>query len=201
MTTPKLKHVLSIVCRNLSENQVPHALIGAMAMALYGAPRYTADIDLISDERYRETIKHMMVQLGYNCFQDAGSFAQFDSELGIYGKVDFLFVNTDDGRAIIKKRVFINDDVLGVLPVVQPTDYAVLKLMAIANNPQRTTHDMADMEILFKSAAAGFLISPFEPINSEHLKKYARRFGVLKQLVTMLPLLGTTTEAKNETEP
>ncbi|MBW2369104.1 MAG: hypothetical protein JRH15_14600 [Deltaproteobacteria bacterium] len=196
MTVPKLNKLLSIIGGKLSDNHVSHALIGAMAMALYGIPRYTADIDLISDERHRETIMKVMTQLGYNCLQDAESFAQFDSELGVYGKVDFLFVHTKEGRAILEQKVVINDDVLGTLPVVQPTDYTVLKLMAIANNPERMAHDIADMERLFKAAAAGLLFSPFESIDVERLKAYAKRFGVLEQLSPLLALLDTRGETK-----
>ena len=89
MTTPKLKHLLSILCSHLSEKKVPHAIIGAMALSLYGMPRFTADIDLLSDEVHRKVVLELMKNLDYECFQDAGNFAQFDSELGVYGKVDF----------------------------------------------------------------------------------------------------------------
>lgn len=189
MTTPKLKNVLSIICGSLSDNGVPHALIGAMAMALYGLPRYTADIDLLSDEQHRGTILRLMARLGYQCFQDAGSFAQFDSELGVYGKVDFLFVQSDEGRAILERTVVIRDDTLGPLPVVQPIDYAVLKLMAMANNPKRMAHDMADLELLFKASAAGLLGASFRPLDMKHLEKFARRFRVFKQVSQLLKRL------------
>lgn len=189
MTTPKLKHVLSIVCGSLSDHGVAHALIGAMAMALYGLPRYTADIDLLADEQHRETILRLMEHLGYQCFQDAGSEAQFDSELGVYGKVDFLFVQSNEGRAILERTVVIKDDTLGPLPVVQPTDYAVLKFMAIANNPERKTHDMADLELLFKASAAGLLGASFSTMEMKHLDKFARRFRVFKQVAHLFKRL------------
>ena len=191
MTAPKLKHVLSIICGTLSEKRVPHAIIGAMALSLYGMPRFTADIDLLSDELHRKIILDVMNRLGYDCFQDTGNFAQFDSEHGVYGKVDFMFVNTDEGRTILERVIDINDEVIGAVPVVQPTDYAVLKLMAIANDSSRKSHDMADLETLFKASAAGFLDSSFQPINIEQLQKFATRFQVSEQLTYLLPLLGT----------
>ncbi|MDA3896881.1 MAG: nucleotidyl transferase AbiEii/AbiGii toxin family protein [Desulfobacteraceae bacterium] len=190
MTPPKLKKVLSILCGQLSKKGVPHAIIDAMALSLYGMPRFTADIDLLSDDLYRKIVLELMKRLGYDCFQDAGNFAQFDSELGVYGKVDFMFVNTEEGRAILGRTVDAKDEAIGLVPVVQPTDYAVLKLMAMANNPERKARDMADLEILFKSAAAGFLDTSFQPINVDHLQKFAGRFHVSKQLASLLPLLG-----------
>lgn len=191
MTAPKLKHVLSILCDNLEKKQVPHAIIGAMALSFYGMPRFTADIDLLSDETHRKTILAIMSQLGYNCFQDAGSFAQFDSELGVYGRVDFMFVSTKEGRDILGRRVIVKNEVIGLAPVVQPTDYAVLKLMAMANNEDRNARDTADLQILFKSAAAGFLPASFQPINVEHLKRFADRFHLYNELESILPLIGS----------
>jgi len=188
---PKLKQVVSILCGELSERRVPHALIGAMALSLYGMPRFTADIDLLTDEQQRKTVLDVMNRLGYTCFQDAGNFAQFDSELGVYGKVDFMFVNTKEGRAILERAIKINDEFIGVVPVVQPTDYGVLKLMAIANNSDRSAHDMADLEALFRSVAAGFLNPAFYPINVHQLQQFADRFQVSEKLASLLPLLDT----------
>jgi hypothetical protein len=191
MKTPMLKNVLSIICGNLSEKRVPHAIIGAMALSLYGMPRFTADIDLLSDEQHRKSVLDIMKRLGYDCFQDADNFAQFDSELGVYGKMDFMFVNTDEGRAMLERAIDIHDEIIGVVTVVQPTDYAVLKLMAIANNKDRMIHDMADLETLFRAVAAGFLYPAFNPINVDQLQKFAERFHVSEHLSPLLAILDT----------
>ncbi|MCU0600690.1 MAG: nucleotidyltransferase family protein, partial [Desulfobacterales bacterium] len=192
MVTPKLKHVVSVITAGLSEKKIPHALIGAMALSSYGMPRFSADIDLLSVEEQRRYVLDIMKRLGYECFQDAGSFAQFDSELGVYGKVDFMFVNTDYGRAMLERSRDFNDEVMGVVPVVQPTDYAVLKLMAIANNLNRMAHDMADLEVLFKAAAEGLLNRAFDPINIDQLQIFAERFQVVDHLNRLLTLLKKT---------
>ena len=75
------------------------------------------------------------------------------------------------------------------MPVVQPTDYAVLKLMAIANTNERKTRNMADLEVLFKSADAGFLNPSFQPIDTDALQQFATQFHVSDQLASLLPLL------------
>ena len=89
--------MLSIISNNLSEKQIPFCLIGAMALGIYGLPRYTSDIDLLTEENSWPKIASLMERLGYECYQKTDVFAQFDSELGIYGKVDFMFVSTKDG--------------------------------------------------------------------------------------------------------
>lgn len=189
MTSPKLKNILNILCQRLSAEGVPHALMGAMALALYGVPRYTADIDILSEQKHKSLIKRLMDNLGFDCFQDTEAFSQFDSELNVYGKVDFMFVHTEEGMAVLKRAIPVKDELWGEIPVVQPTDYAVLKLMALANNPEREAHDMADLDALFKAVAADLLPPLFNPIDTARLKTFAGRFGVLDRLETLSPLL------------
>ena len=93
--------------------------------------------------------------------------------------------------AILERAILVNDDFWGEISVIQPTDYAILKLMAIANNPDRKTHDMADLEALFKTASADLLPSIFNPIDRSQLKAFAERFGVLEHLESVLPLLAS----------
>lgn len=180
---------MNILCQRLSAEGVPHALMGSMALALYGMPRYTADIDILSEQKYKNVIKRLMHNLGYDCFQDTEAFSQFDSELNVYGKVDFLFVQTDEGMGILKRAIPVKDELWGEIPVVQPTDYAVLKLMAIANNPARKSRDTADLEVLFRAVAADLLPPFFSPLDAARLKTFAMRFGVLERLETFTPLL------------
>ncbi len=190
MVSPKIRNIVSILHQNLAAADFPHALIGAMALSLYGMPRYTADIDMLADETNRNAILQIMTRLGYECFQNADSFAQFDSALGVYGKVDFMFAQTKTGRAILEKAALVNDEFLGEIPVIQPTDYAVLKLMAIANNPERKNQDKADLQALFKTVAMGFVHRDFNDIDIEKLRQFALQFGLSEFLEKLLPLLG-----------
>jgi hypothetical protein len=75
-----------------------------------------------------------------------------------------------------------NDSVMGLVPVVQPTDYAILKLMAIANNPDRKTSDLADLEVIFRAVAAGFVSPVFEQLNVSRLEQFAAKFQVSEKL-------------------
>ncbi|MBW1903196.1 MAG: nucleotidyl transferase AbiEii/AbiGii toxin family protein, partial [Deltaproteobacteria bacterium] len=149
MESKKLANMLSIISDNLSQEQIPFCLIGAMALGVYGLPRYTSDIDLLTEDNHWPKIAPIMERLGYECYQKTDFFAQFDSEMGIYGKVDFMFVSTQDGRDIIKRSVLIKDEIFGRVPVIQPSDYIVLKLMAIANNPDRSIKDESDLSGFF----------------------------------------------------
>ena len=50
MTSQKLPRVLQIIGDSLKEANIPYALIGALALSYYGLPKYTSDIDLLTED-------------------------------------------------------------------------------------------------------------------------------------------------------
>jgi hypothetical protein len=173
----KLSKMLSIISEKLMEKKISCCVIGAMALGLFGLPRYTSDLDLLASESDWKQINSVMKRLGYTCYQKTDSFAQFDSELGVFGKVDFMLVNGADGRAMIRNSCLVDDALLGKLQVIQPTDYIILKLMAIANNPDRALQDESDISGLVNLMNAKLLSDVFLPLNREKIYEFADRFG------------------------
>lgn len=176
----KLNKVLEIIARNLNQNKIPFAVIGAIALGLYGFPRFTSDIDLITESRLWPKLDSIMEKLGYSCYQKTDAFAQFESELGAMGFIDFMFVNTPDGLNILNRSIVVEDELLGKIPVVQPTDYIILKLMAIANNPDRSIKDEADLSAFIQLYQNRLLPDFFEPLNRARIYLFADRFGQKK---------------------
>ena len=182
MPTAKLNKVLEIIGRNLSQGKVPFAVIGALALGVYGLPRFTSDIDLITAKRLWPKVRLIMEKLGYKCHQKSNTFAQFESELGAMGDIDFMFVNTPEGNAILGRRIVVEDDLFGKLSVVQPTDYIILKMMAIANNPDRSLKDEADIAAFIGLCQNRLLADHFEPLDMDRIYLFADRFGQRKRI-------------------
>ncbi len=176
----KLNKVLEIIARNLTQNKIPFAVIGAIALGLYGLPRFTSDIDLIIEGRLWPKLDSIMERLGYSCYQKTDAFAQFESELGAMGYIDFMFVNTPDGSNILNSSIVVEDVLLGKLPVIQPTDYIILKMMAIANNPDRSIKDEADISTFIELCQNRLLPDHFEPLDMDRIYLFANRFGQRK---------------------
>lgn len=180
MPTEKLTKVLEIISQNLTQNKIPFAVVGAIALGLYGFPRFTSDIDLITEGRLWPELDSIMEKLGYSCYQKTDVFAQFESELGAMGYIDFMFVNTPDGLDILNRSVLVEDELLGKVPVVQPTDYIILKMMAIANNPDRSIKDKADISTFITLYRNRLLPDYFESLDMSRISLFADRFGQTK---------------------
>jgi len=177
MNPDKLTNMLSIISGKLTEKQVPFCLIGAFALGAYGFPRYTSDFDLLTESECWKSVSSIMENLGYVCYQKTDTFAQFDSESGVYGRVDFMLVSTQDGKEILKRCAIFNDESIGSIPTIQPTDYIVLKLMAIANNPDRKLKDESDIDILMGLHRNNLMPDGFNPIEQGKVMHFAKRFG------------------------
>ncbi len=181
MEPTKLTNMLSIISEKLSQGQIPFCLIGAMAFGIYGLPRYTSDIALLTTDDNWQNILSVMEQLGYTCYQKTDAFAQFDSESDVYGKVDFMLAKTQDGKEIIKRSITIQrDDLFDKIPVVQPTDYIILKLLAIANNPERSLRDESDISELIKLYNNNLITEKFTPLDKARILLFADKFGQQK---------------------
>lgn len=185
MGSQKLQKILGVITGELDSRQIPFALIGALALGIYGVPRYTADLDLLAEYRDLEEITAVLEKMDFRCRQKTEAFAQFDSELGIYGRVDCMFVQTQDGRDMLGRRVYVTDPVMGTVPVVQPADYIVLKLMAMANQPERAAGDESDIRSVLGCYRLNQIPPWCGPLDRERIEKFAIKFGqekVLKRL-------------------
>ncbi len=176
MASEKLFNILDLVAGQLEEKKVPYALIGALALGAYGLPRYTADIDILAEADHSPRIIKAMQKLGYQCFYQTSVFAQFDSDMGLMGRVDFMFVATPEGKAIIGNSVEVNDQTIGKHPIIQPTDYVVLKLMAMANNPDRLKQDEADILTLLRLDQQELMSNSFDRLDRVKIERFATRF-------------------------
>jgi hypothetical protein len=177
MNEKNLISTLSVISKEFERREIHFCVIGAIALGSFGLPRYTSDIDMLADIDDWPAIFSTMEKLSYSCYQKTEVFAQFDLVEGFGGKVDFMFVKTEEGKEIIEKSAIINDMLFGNIPVVQPTDFIILKLMAIANNPGRSIKDEADISLCFELYKNKKTRKEFDPVDKDKILKFAERFG------------------------
>ena len=118
----------------------------------------------------------------------------------MYGKVDVMFVNTPEGREILERSIVIKDDLLGEHPVIQPTDYIILKLMAIANNPDRRLKDEGDIVDVIKLSKSGLIPNNFYILDKNRIYFFAERFGLRGRVESFFSMIsdGPANPGKHE---
>ena len=70
-----------------------------------------------------------------------------------------------------------SDELIGTYPVIQPTDYIILKLMAIANNPDRSQKDEGDIVAVMNLYKNRLIPENFEPLDRDKVYFFAEKFG------------------------
>ena len=168
--------MLSIISDKLIDQKIPFCLIGAFALGFYGLPRHTVDIDFMVDINHWNKISKIISEAGYVCFQKTDIFAQFDSDYDIFGKVDLMFANSKTGREMLQRSAFLSAELIGDIYVIQPSDYIILKLLAIANNKDRLLKDEYDISEFFKAHSKLGFSDKFEKLDISRIYNFAAKF-------------------------
>lgn len=144
----QIKKVLTAVSLELEKNNIPYALIGALAFAYWGHRRYTEDIDFLVQRADVQKVKAIMGKYGYEIYVDTNNATQFTHMIKEMVDIDFLYANKEASLGMIKQaRGFEAID--GVeIKVALPEDLIALKLQAIGLNPKRELQDMADIQAI-----------------------------------------------------
>jgi hypothetical protein len=125
--------------RRLTELGVPHALIGGLAVGLYGHPRATKDVDFLVADQAFERIAPILV------------FRAELSDMARVGVVDFMPLPPDQPALAAHLRIPDGHEI----PVINPEGLIVLKLLA--DRPQ----DRADIKALLNAGIDEATIADF----------------------------------------
>ncbi|MCB0325316.1 MAG: nucleotidyl transferase AbiEii/AbiGii toxin family protein [Bdellovibrionales bacterium] len=126
-------------------------LIGGFAVSYWGTPRFTADVDYVTDGKNLEKVKKVTEQLGYKLvfLHPKQSFAHFVSDEKGRFRIDFMLV--DDGTWQ-KLKVDASDADFGGperLPIVAPLHLIAMKLHAAKQldrtDPYKDLNDVAEI--------------------------------------------------------
>ena len=144
----RLYNELRKIIEVLDRNGIEYALCGGIAMAVYGSPRATVDIDILIPEESLESVIKLAAQLGYTI---RGRDLNFDEiKIRRVSKIDRvskelitldMLIVTSQIEKIWKTRIKTNLEG-GKLSVVSREGLVALKEMA--GRPQ----DIADIDAL-----------------------------------------------------
>lgn len=162
----RLKDLLFLADKILSDVAVPHAIIGAFAMSALGIQRATGDIDFLVHGEKSQEVKAAFLARGFQVFHESPEVLQLKG----VGQIDLLFANRPLSQAMLIRAA--STAFLGI-PCLDAADIIGLKIQAYHNDPRRELRDLADIQALFAHDAE---------IDWARVKAYAEAFDDLKRI-------------------
>ena len=141
--------VLKTVSEFLSERRYQYGVVGGIALAAYGLPRMTVDLDFVVELRAQEELIRFAESLGYRTLHRSSGYSnhQHPDNL-IWGHLDFIYVHGETSQEIFAGCCrFLGPGGLE-MPVPKAEHLVAMKVLAMKNNPDRTFQEMADIRFL-----------------------------------------------------
>ena len=166
------KLVVEKIINAFKDADIRYALMGGVALGLWGVPRATVDVDFLVNKDDMGKVNEIMTGLGYNLVYQSENVSQYVSPDNVFGEVDFLHAFREISIGMLQrtetKQLFDSTVSINVLKI---EDLIGLKLQAMTNDESRKAVDLSDIKSLIalhKSA-----------INWSVLEEYFKMFGLV----------------------
>ena len=147
------------------------AIAGGVALAAYGHPRMTLDVDIVTERAAQSVLVPAVEAAGYKTPYVSEGFSNHRHDDPAFGRLDVIYVN-----AATADRLFADTRELagpGGRPVrvPKPEHLIAMKLQAIQNAPERTWQDLADI---------GYLLS-VDGVDRAEAQRYFDKAGLMER--------------------
>lgn len=138
-----LKRTFDRLMDIMSAEKIKGIVIGASALAAYGAPRYTADIDILTDDVSARKLVMALTRKGHDGPPPSRDVFMYimtspeGIEIDVMGAVEPIYREAIDNR---KRRTLLGRKV----PVPSEEFYVLLKLRAAESSPPDRLKHLAD---------------------------------------------------------
>lgn len=162
--------VLETVADGLDRGGVRFALIGGLAVHVWGRSRPTRDADFAVDLENKATVLSLMESLGYATVFASDAFSNHEHADAAWGHVDFMYVSGPTAQRLFHASVEKPVLATRTLPVASPEHLAMMKAAAMKSFPHRALYEAEDVRILL--AVPGF--------DREQVREFFARQGLLE---------------------
>jgi hypothetical protein len=160
--------VLAEVEAAFAAHGVRWAVVGGVAISLWGIARLTDDLDFVVPGDQEDSAVAALESIGFSVFRRTVGFANFARASDSPGRIDLLFVRGQTAIDLFS-RVGQRSAGTQVLPVVHAEHLVAMKLFAISRNPGRRARDLEDIRgLLARGAVDG-------PTILRYLERYGQR--------------------------
>ena len=142
--------VLDRVDGFLTERGWRFALVGGVALAVYGNPRLTMDLDVVTEVGAQGALVAWMEAAGYATLHRSSGFSNHRHPSPDRGRVDFIYVRDETAAKLFAGVVVAPGPGDRPVPVPRKEHLIAMKVQAMKNDPTRTLQDLADVSYLLK---------------------------------------------------
>lgn len=148
-----------------------HAVVGGVALAAYGHPRLTLDLDVVTDADAQPSLIAFMEAVGYATLYQSSGFSNHRHPDHALGRVDFLYVKGETAN-----RLFAGLRTLpgpGGWPTLlpRPEHLIAMKVQAMKHAPERTWQELVDI---------GYLLT-LPGVDRSEARQYFEKAGLLER--------------------
>jgi len=124
------------------------AVIGGVALAAYGNPRTTIDLDFIVDGNLQDALIAFLETQGFETLHRSSGYSNHLHPDPDRGRIDFVYVRGETAEKLFAScRRLPGPGGVSIL-VPRPEHLAALKAQAMKNDPSRAPSDLADVRFL-----------------------------------------------------
>jgi hypothetical protein len=131
-----------------------YALVGGLAMAAYGLPRTTLDLDLVVDGACQDGLIRSLETAGYETLHRSRGYSNHVHAEAARGSVDFVYVWNETADRLFAGTREVPGPGGRTLPVPSPEHLAAMKVLAMKNDLERTFGELSDIRYLVREAGA-----------------------------------------------
>lgn len=151
-----LRRTLDEVREAFESRGLDYALIGGFALAAWGCPRNTIDLDLLVRADRLSDVDDALASIGYTPWFRSENVTHLDRAGNPAHRIDLLHAFRPASLEALRRarRVPLGDSTADI-PVVEPEDLIGFKVQALANDPDRRAQDLADILALAAHLGTG----------------------------------------------
>lgn len=160
--------VLRSVTDFLDRQGTRHAVIGGVALVMYGLPRTTLDLDLVVDFTIQDALVEWLEARGYRTLHRSSGYSNHSHPAAAAGSLDFVYVRGATADALFAGCRRAQGPGGLEVPVPSPEHLAALKVLALKNDPERAFRDQEDLRYLLHLPG----------VDREKVRRYFERHGL-----------------------
>jgi hypothetical protein len=141
-------NVLRTVTGFLEERGTRYAVIGGVAIAMYGLPRTTLDLDLVVDATVQEDLLRWLESIGYQTRHRSSGYSNHSHRETSWGTLDFVYVQGDTAEKLFAGARRAQGPGGLEVPIPRPEHLVALKVAAMKNDPDRVFREQEDIRFL-----------------------------------------------------